>query len=83
MGPMGIFVCISVDTDHWIGLGHGIQGDSFPDPLTTYPKLLGMAVFALPMIGSHAIVNRYYRRKALRKSEFVPSTETSQARRQN
>jgi O-antigen/teichoic acid export membrane protein len=59
------------------------KGDSFPDPLTTYPKLLGMAVFALPMIGSYAIVNRYYSRKALRKSEFVPSTETSQARRQN
>jgi hypothetical protein len=54
------------------------QGNISLDPLQTYPKLLGMAVFALPMIGSYAIVNGYYSRKALRKSEFLPSTETSQ-----
>jgi len=40
------------------------QGNISPDPLQTYPKLLGMAVFALPMIGSFAIVSRYYARKA-------------------
>jgi len=40
------------------------KGNISPDPLTTYPKLLGIAVFALPMIGSFAIVNRYYARKA-------------------
>jgi hypothetical protein len=59
------------------------ERENFFDPLATYPKLLGVAVFALPMIGSYAFVNRYYSRKALRKSEFVPSTEISQARRPN
>jgi hypothetical protein len=38
--------------------------DNFFDPLVTYPKLLGVAVFALPMIVSYAFVNRYYARKA-------------------
>lgn len=38
--------------------------DNFFDPLATYPKLLGVAVFALPMIGSYAFVSRYYARKA-------------------
>jgi hypothetical protein len=38
--------------------------DNFFDPLATYPKLLGVAVFALPMIVSYAFVNRYYARKA-------------------
>jgi hypothetical protein len=51
------------------------KGDSFSDPLATYPKLLGMSVFALPMIGSYAIVNRYYSRKALRNVEVVPGAE--------
>ncbi|MGB7283270.1 MAG: hypothetical protein WBE13_13485 [Candidatus Acidiferrum sp.] len=40
------------------------QGNISPDPLQTYPKLLGVAVFALPMIGNFAIVSRYYARKA-------------------
>jgi len=37
--------------------------DNFFDPLATYPKLLGVAVFALPMIDSYVLVNRYYARK--------------------
>jgi len=57
--------------------------DDFFDPLATYPKPLGVAAFAFPMIGIYAIVKWHYRRKALRKSEFVPTTETSQARRPN
>jgi hypothetical protein len=49
--------------------------DNFLDPLATYPKLLGITVFAFPMICSYAFVNRYYSRKALRNVEFVPGAE--------
>jgi hypothetical protein len=38
--------------------------DNFTDPLATYPKLLGVVVFVLPMIGSYVLVSRYYARKA-------------------
>lgn len=34
------------------------------NPLQMYPKLLGMALFALPAIFSYVIVSQYYKRKA-------------------
>jgi hypothetical protein len=37
--------------------------DNFVDPLVTHPILLGVTVFALPMICSFAIVKRFYARK--------------------
>ena len=67
-----VFLSIPVAGLVWAML---FKRDGFYDPLATYPKLLGMVVFTLPMIGSYAIVNRYYSRKALRNVEFVPGAE--------
>jgi hypothetical protein len=56
-----VFLSIPVVGMVWAML---FKGNISPDPLATYPKLLGIGVFALPMIGSFAIVNRYYSQKA-------------------
>jgi hypothetical protein len=77
-GYLWVFLSIPIAGLVWALL---FQGNISPDPLHTYPKLLGMAVFALPMIGSYAIVNRYYRYKANPRSEFQPSPEASETRR--
>ena len=60
-GYLSVFLSIPIAGLVWAMI---FKGDSFSDPFTTYPKTLGLAVFALPMIGSYAIVNRFYARKA-------------------
>ena len=37
--------------------------DIHPDPLHMHPKLLGTAIFVLPMIVSYVLMGRYYRRR--------------------
>jgi hypothetical protein len=71
-GYLWVFLSIPIAGLVWASL---FQGNVSPDPLQTYPKRLGMAVFALPLIGSYTIVKRYYSRKALPEGESVPRAQ--------
>lgn len=69
-----VFLSIPIAALIWILLSKNLPDTPF-DPLRTHPKLLGMLVFALPMVFSYAIVNRYYRHKTDRRSRGLPSAE--------
>ena len=75
-----IFLSIPIVASIWILLLPFLP-DGPPHQHGIDPKVLGLLVFALPMMVSYALVNRYYRRNDDRRSEFMQSAETSQARR--
>jgi hypothetical protein len=75
-----VFLSLPIAASIWVLLSPFLP-DGPPGQHGIDARLLGLLVFALPMIVSYAVVRQHYRHKAHRRSELLPSAETSQGRR--